>query len=176
MYCTPLACHLKMKNLIFRHSTGFLSYISVVFCGELFVFFFVILYFLSFDLSWVHNFESFTVATMTWLTVIEYLYHKWPRICSTCRMHFPVLSTFITGFGTKLLRRVPLVEQELLTPPVHPSSPPIFSGFHVTLSFMCMFCRLLFVLLYFFFWPFCSSSVYGFWLPLWYLQTLLIKC
>jgi hypothetical protein len=39
---------------------------------------------------------------------------------------------------------------------------------------MCMFCRLLFVLLYFFFWPLhCSASIYGFWLPLWYLQTLL---
>ena len=38
---------------------------------------------------------------------------------------------------------------------------------------MCMFCRLLFVLLYFLFWPLCcSASIYGFWLPLWYLQTL----
>jgi hypothetical protein len=43
-------------------------------------------------------------------------------------------------------------------------------------SFMCMFCRSLFVLLYFFFWPLCyicTSSIYGFWLPPWYLQTLL---
>jgi len=29
-------------------------------------------------------------------TVTEYLCHKWPRICSTCRKHFPVLSSFIT--------------------------------------------------------------------------------
>ena len=29
--------------------------------------------------------ESFTVATMTWLTVMEYLCHKWPRIYSNCR-------------------------------------------------------------------------------------------
>ena len=40
---------------------------------------------------------------------------------------------------------------------------------------MCMFCWSLFVLLYFFFWSLhcvvCSSSIYGFWLPLWYLQT-----
>ena len=27
--------------------------------------------------------------------VKEHLCHKWPRICSTCCMHFPVLSTFI---------------------------------------------------------------------------------
>jgi hypothetical protein len=32
---------------------------------------------------------SFTVTSMTWLTVMEYLCHKWPRICSTCRKHFP---------------------------------------------------------------------------------------
>ena len=140
--------------------------------------FFVILYFLSFDLSWVHYFESFTVATMTWLTVIEYLYHKWPRICSTCRMHFPVLSTFITGFGTKLLRRVPLVEQELLTPPEHPSSPPVFSGVRVTRSLVLYACFvdrcLSFCTFSFSHCVVCSSSIYGFWLPLWYLQTLLV--
>jgi hypothetical protein len=33
---------------------------------------------------------------MTWLTVMEYPCHKWPRICSTCRKHFPVLSSFFT--------------------------------------------------------------------------------
>ena len=47
-------------------------------------------------LSWNHHFERFTVATMTWLTVMEYLCHKWPRICSTCRKHFQILSSFIT--------------------------------------------------------------------------------
>jgi len=43
-----------------------------------------------------YYFGRFTVATMTWLTVMEYLCHKWPRICSTCRKHFPVLSSFMT--------------------------------------------------------------------------------
>jgi hypothetical protein len=51
-----------------------------------------------------HHFDSFTIATMSWLTVMEYLFHKWPRICSTCRKHFPVLSSFTTcvtsGAGT----------------------------------------------------------------------------
>jgi hypothetical protein len=47
-------------------------------------------------LSWSHHFESFTVATMTWLTTMEYLCHKWPRICSNCRKHFMVLSSFMT--------------------------------------------------------------------------------
>jgi len=65
------------------------------------------------------------------------------------------------------------------------SSPPVLVGFVLLdLKFMRMFCRSLFVLLsFFFFWPFfcssvllffCSSSIYVFWLPLWYLQTLQI--
>ena len=42
-------------------------------------------------------------------------------------------------------------------------------------SFLCMFCRSLFVLLIFFsFCHFvvCPSSIYGFWFPIWYRQTL----
>ena len=35
------------------------------------------------------------VATMTWLTVMEYLCHKLLRICSTCRKYFSVLSSFM---------------------------------------------------------------------------------
>jgi hypothetical protein len=31
-----------------------------------------------------------------WLTVTEYLCHKWPRICSVCRNHKPALSSFMT--------------------------------------------------------------------------------
>jgi len=42
------------------------------------------------------EFLGFTVAIMSWLTVMEYLCHKWPRICSICRKHFPVLSSFMT--------------------------------------------------------------------------------
>jgi hypothetical protein len=30
------------------------------------------------------------------LTVLDYLCHKWPRVCSTCRKHFPGLSSFMT--------------------------------------------------------------------------------
>jgi hypothetical protein len=26
---------------------------------------------------------------------LEYMYHRWPRICSTCRNYFPVLSSFM---------------------------------------------------------------------------------
>jgi hypothetical protein len=47
-------------------------------------------------LSWSHHFKSFAITTMTWLIAMEYLFHKWPRICFTCRKYFPVLSSFIT--------------------------------------------------------------------------------
>ena len=46
------------------------------------------------------------------------------------------------------------------------------------LFFFVMFCRSLFVLLYFFSFGHCvvcSSSIYGLWLPRWYLQTLLTQ-
>ena len=58
------------------------------------------------------------------------------------------------------------------------SSPPVFSGVRVTRSIVLCVC---FVYRWLSFCTFsfahcvvCSSSTYGFWLPLWYLQTLLI--
>ena len=60
----------------------------------------------------------------------------------------------ITGFVARLTRWVTLVEQKLLTLPEHLSSPPVFSGVHVTRSLVLCVC---FVdrCLYFFFWPLC---------------------
>jgi hypothetical protein len=40
--------------------------------------------------------RTFYGRTMTVLTVMECLCHKWPRICSLCHKHFPVLSSFMT--------------------------------------------------------------------------------
>jgi len=78
-----------------------------------------------------------------------------PLVVNTSRS-FPH-SRLITEFVTRLTRRVPLVEQKLLTHPEHLSSPPVFSrgSCYSIISFMCMFCRSLFVLLSFFFWPLC---------------------
>jgi hypothetical protein len=45
-----------------------------------------------------------------------------------------------TGFVTRLTRRVPLVEQALLTLPEHLSSPPVFSGVRVTRSLYLYVC------------------------------------
>ena len=69
-----------------------------------------------------------------------------PLVGSTSRS-FPH-SWLITGFVARLTRQEPLVEKELLTLPEHLRS---FSHCVV-----------------------CSSSIYRFWLPLWYLQTVLI--
>ena len=57
---------------------------------------------------------------------------------------------------TRLTRPVPLVDQKLLTLLEHQSSHPVFSGDHVTRTLvLCVFCRSLFLLLYFFFWSLC---------------------
>ena len=71
-----------------------------------------------------------------------------------------------------------LVEQELLTLPQHLSSPPVFGGVRVTRSLVLYVCFVdhcvSFCTFSFGHCDVCSSSIYGFWLPLWYLQTLLL--
>jgi hypothetical protein len=88
---------------------------------------------------------------MTWLTVTKYLCQKWLWICSTCRKHFPVLSSFMTRFVTGATRWVLLVEKELLTFPENLSLPPLFSRVCVAWYIvLCVaFSRSLFVLLSF---------------------------
>ena len=69
-----------------------------------------------------------------------------------------------------------LVEQELLTLPEHLRSPPVFSGFRVTQSlvlYVCFVDRCLSFCAFSFDHCVVCSSIYGFWLPLWYLQALL---
>jgi hypothetical protein len=84
----------------------------------------------------------------------------------------------ITGFVIRLTWQVSLVEQELHTLPEHLSSPPIFSGLRVTWSLVLCVCFvdrcMFFCIFYIGHCVVCSSSIYGFWLPLWYLQTLLV--
>jgi hypothetical protein len=87
-------------------------------------------------------------------------------------------SWLITGFATRLTRWVSLVEQKLLTLPEFIPGGVFFGGggsSYSIFSFICMFCWSFFVLCTFSFGHcvVCSSSIYGFWLPFWYLQTLL---
>ena len=83
----------------------------------------------------------------------------------------------ITGFVARLTRRVSLMEQELLTLPEHFISPPVFSGVPVTRSLVLCVCFvdrcLSFCSFSFGHCVVCSSSIYGFWLSLLYLKTLL---
>ena len=82
--------------------------------------------------------------------------------------HFFPHSWFITGFVTRLTRRVSPVEQELFTFRSTSWSRPVSSGVRVPRSLILNVC---FVdrCWYFFFWPYCvvcPSLIYGFWLPL----------
>ena len=69
------------------------------------------------------------------------------------------------------------MEQQLLSLRKHLSSPPVFGGVRVTRSLVLCVCVADRCLSYCVFsfgrCVVCSSSIYGFWLPLWYLQTLL---
>ena len=63
------------------------------------------------------------------LTVTEYLCHKWPRLCSVCRNHIPVLfsSMIYHRVCNKDVRRVLQAEYELLFKA--PEFIPVFGGF-----------------------------------------------
>ena len=100
-----------------------------------------------------------------------------PLVVNTSRS-FPH-SWPITGFVTRLTWWVPPVEQELLTLLEHLSSPPLFGEVRVTRSLVLRVCFVDRCLTFCtFFLGHCvvfSSSIYRFWLPLWYLQTLLVQ-
>jgi hypothetical protein len=116
---------------------------------------------------------------MTWLTIMEYLCHKWPRICSTCRKHFPVLSSFTTYY--RVCNHINTTGATSGAGTANPSGAheftPGFSGVRVTRSlvlYVCFVDRCLsFCTFSFGHCVVCSSSIYGFWLRLWYLQALL---
>ena len=95
-------------------------------------------------LGWVEVITSNVLRSPPWL--------GWPlwNICVTNdHGYFPLVtdtsrsfphSWLITGFATRLTRRVPLVEQEQLTLPQHLSLPPVLSGVRVTRSLLLCVC------------------------------------
>ena len=87
----------------------------------------------SYWLSWIHNFESFMVNIITWLTITEYLCHKWPRICSICCHHNPVLSSFMTYHRVCNTTGVTCGARQFSLPE-HLSSPQVFSGVRIVRS------------------------------------------
>jgi hypothetical protein len=89
-------------------------------------------------------------------------------------------SRLITGFVTRLTRRVPLVEQELLTLPEHLSSPPIVSGVRVARTlvlYVCFVDRCLSVCTFSFgHCVVCSSLIYVSDCPFGIFKLFLLKC
>ena len=79
---------------------------------------------------------------MTWLTVMEYLCHKWPRIYSTCRKHFPFLSSFMTYHRVCNKINTTGATSGAVTayPSGAPEFTPSFSGVRVTRSFVLYVC------------------------------------
>ena len=83
-------------------------------------------------------------------------------ICSTCRKHFPVFSSFMTYH--RVYNQINTTGVTSGAGTAYPSGAPEFiPGFQwgsccSIFSSMCMFCRSLFVLWYFFFWPLCCLS------------------
>jgi hypothetical protein len=113
------------------------------------------------------------------LTAMEYLCYKRSLICSTCRKHFQVLSSCMMYHRvfSYINTTVSLEEQELPTLPEDLSSPPVFITVRVTWSLVLYLCCVdrcsSFCTFSFDHFAVCSFSIYGFWLPLWFLQTLL---
>jgi len=87
---------------------------------------------------------------MTWLTVTE-------NLCHTDHIYVPLVvnnnqslfnSSLITGFVSRVTRRVSLLENELLTIPDHLGLPPVLIGVRGARSMVIcvLFCRTFFVL------------------------------
>jgi hypothetical protein len=114
------------------------------------------------------------------LTVLEYLCHKLARICSTCHKHFPVLSSFTTYY--RICNQINTTGATngagTAYPFGAPEFTPVFSGVRVTRSLVLYVCfpdRCLSFCAFSFGHCVVCSSIYSFWLPLWYFQTLLVN-
>ena len=111
---------------------------------------------------WISNLSILSIPDEGYYTIVGTTF-----VVNTSRS-FP-RSWLITGFVTRLTRRVSLLEQELLTLPEDLSSPPVFSGVRVTRSLVLYVCFddrcLSFCTFSFGHCVVCSSSIYGFWLP-----------
>jgi hypothetical protein len=109
---------------------------------------------------------------------MEYLCHKWPRICSVCRIYNPFFSSFVDyhRIGNKI--NPTGVTRGAGTAYNYPSKAPMFTtgflwgSYYSISSFLCSVLLIIVCLLPFFFWSlYCMSSViYGSWFPLWYLR------
>lgn len=114
--------------------------------------------------SWSHTFESFTVAPTNWLTVT-----KWQLICSVSHNYNPILTSFMNNcrlYNTT----VSAVVWELLTFLEYASSLPVCCG-TLLLCLLCMYVCIMFCISFSVGQSAVCPSIYGFELPLFYLQT-----
>ena len=116
-------------------------------------------------LSQSHHFESFeNLVNRYGISVSQMTTQSFPH--SWC----------ITGFVARVTRRLPLVEQELITLPEHLSSSSVVSEVRVNRSLLFVQCfvdRCLSFCPFSFGYCVVCHSTYRFWLPLWYLQAFL---
>ena len=119
--------------------------------------------------------KRFTVTTITWLAATEYLWYKWPRICSVCRNHNPVLSIFLTYHRVSSKGTTTGATCETETFSLSDELTPGFKWVRIAWSvvFCGMFCRSLFI-------SFLLAKglsvrlwFFGFWLPDLYHQNVL---
>jgi chemotaxis signal transduction protein len=99
---------------------------------------------------------------------MEYLCHKSPRLCSICRNHNPVLSSFMTYHrvcNQNTTADTILVKHELFTIPEHLRSLPALAGSCIVLYIIVFW----FHRLSFDHCVVCPSLIYAVWLPHWYL-------
>jgi len=143
--------------------------------------FFVCLFWGSLCFIWVwshflDNLKSLGYKMTFHTTDILHKYdHGYVPLVVNTSLSFPH-SWLITRFVTRLTRQVPLLEQELLALQEHLSSPPVFSGVRVTRYLALCVCyvdRCLSIYTFSFGHCVVCSSIYGFYIPFWYLQTLL---
>jgi hypothetical protein len=105
---------------------------------------------------------------------------QWPQICFICRKYFPVLSAITIYYRVcNYINTTSATSGSWSTDPSGaPEFTPVFSGISVTWPFVLYVC---FVGRCFSYCTFSFGhcvvcySIYGFWLHIWYLQTLLSK-
>jgi len=128
----------KLMNILYCVFVVFVFVFSTICCQVLLIFIFWLLlrYFLALskcdvdsnrvDLpTWISSDEDklkpllqmFYSPRTSRLTATEYLYHRWPRVCSLYRFHSPVLSSSgpIAGFVTRLTRQAQLWSRNCLS-------------------------------------------------------------
>ena len=75
-------------------------------------------------------------VTMTWVSIMDYLFNKWSWICSFCLGNNPILSSLD-------VKQMTLIEQKQLTHPTNLSSLPFIVFVEFVFSHFVVFCPVL---------------------------------